>query len=193
MNSGRRIVSRAWSASGMLGLSPRVTTDVRSLAAAGRLCTLSLAILGGLAACQAPHHHGLPPSAPYYYYPPPPPPPPPPRPNPVMRSFTVYFDYNKANLTAEAQRVVQQAVSAAKMLGTVRVMVTGHTDSVGSAGLNQRLSQRRADAVKMEMVRNGLRADDIVAVGRGFMEESVPTGRGVREPQNRRVIIDLRS
>jgi len=87
--------------------------------------------------------------------------------------------------------VVQQAVQTARATGMVRIVVTGHTDTVGSLAYNQRLSERRADAVKAEMVREGLNANDITTVGRNFSEPLVPTGPGVREPQNRRAVIDL--
>ena len=73
----------------------------------------------------------------------------------------------------------------------VRVVVTGHTDTVGSVRYNQALSERRANAVKNEMVREGLNANDIMTVGRNFADPLVATGRGVREPQNRRAVIDL--
>ena len=73
----------------------------------------------------------------------------------------------------------------------VRIVVTGHTDTVGSMAYNQRLSERRADAVKTEMVREGLSATDISTIGRNFSEPLVATGPGVREPQNRRAVIDL--
>ena len=46
--------------------------------------------------------------------------------------------------------------------------MTGHTDTVGSMAYNQRLSERRADAVKTEMVREGLNANDVTTVGRNF-------------------------
>jgi hypothetical protein len=65
----------------------------------------------------------------------------------------------------------------------VRIVVTGHTDTVGSLAYNQRLSERRADAVKTEIIREGLNAADITTVGRNFAEPLVPTGPGVREPQ----------
>jgi OOP family OmpA-OmpF porin len=103
----------------------------------------------------------------------------------------VFFDFNKANLTAEAAQVVQQAVTTALSDGRVRVVITGHTDTVGSARYNQALSERRATAVKNEMIREGLNANDIMTVGKGFSEPLVPTGPGVREPQNRRAVIDL--
>ena len=73
----------------------------------------------------------------------------------------------------------------------VRIMVTGHTDTVGSRAYNQALSERRAQAVKDEMVREGLAAGDIMTAGRNFADPLVNTGPGVREPQNRRAVIDL--
>jgi outer membrane protein OmpA-like peptidoglycan-associated protein len=108
-----------------------------------------------------------------------------------VRTFIVFFDFDKSNLTAEAQQVVGQAVNTAKTSGMVRVVVTGHTDTVGSRAYNQRLSERRANAVKAEMVREGLNAGDIMTVGKNFSDPLVPTGPGVREPQNRRAVIDL--
>ena len=67
----------------------------------------------------------------------------------------------------------------------------GHTDTVGSRAYNQALSERRAQSVKDEMVRRGLGANDIMTVGRNFADPLVQTGPGVREPQNRRAVIDL--
>jgi OmpA-OmpF porin, OOP family len=122
--------------------------------------------------------------------PPAPPPPPPPAPPPV-KTFIVFFDFNKSDLTAEAQSVVQQAVKTAKETGAVRILVTGHTDTVGSDSYNQGLSVRRADTVKGEMVREGMDGSTISIEGKSFHDPLVPTGPGVREPQNRRAVIDL--
>ena len=83
--------------------------------------------------------------------PPPPPPPTPPPPPPPTKTFIVFFDFNKSNLTSEAQAVVQEAVKVAKDNGFVRVLITGHTDTVGSDSYNQALSVRRAQSVKDEM------------------------------------------
>ncbi len=103
----------------------------------------------------------------------------------------VFFDFDKSNLTAEAQSVVTQAVKTAKENGFVKVMVTGHTDTVGSDRYNQALSERRANAVKDEMVRQGMDPNGIAVTGKSFHDPLVPTGPGVREPQNRRAVIDL--
>jgi outer membrane protein OmpA-like peptidoglycan-associated protein len=108
-----------------------------------------------------------------------------------VRTFIVFFDFDQSNLTAEAQQVVAEAVRTAMSSGMVRVVVTGHTDTVGSQAYNQGLSERRATSVENEMVRLGLNANDIQTVGRSFTDPLVPTGPGVREPQNRRAVIDL--
>jgi outer membrane protein OmpA-like peptidoglycan-associated protein len=123
--------------------------------------------------------------------PPPAPPPPPPPPPPAVKTFIVFFDFNKANLSAEAESVVTEAVRTAKANGFVRVMITGHTDTVGSDSYNQALSERRAEAVKDDMVRQGMDGGQIAVAGKSFHDPLVPTGPGVREPQNRRAVIDL--
>ena len=128
--------------------------------------------------------------------PPPPPPPAPPPPPPVAMApppqhFAVFFDFNRATLTDEAREVVRNAVNVAQQTGMVRIKITGHTDTVGSEGYNQRLSVRRAESVKAEMVADGLSPTQIAVEGRGFHDPLVSTGPGVREPQNRRAVIDL--
>lgn len=123
--------------------------------------------------------------------PPPSPPPPPPPPPPPAKTFVVFFDFDKSDLTSEAQQIVSQAVEAAKTSGAVRVVITGHTDTVGSSNYNQSLSERRASAVKTQMIAGGLAESEISTLGKGFTDPLVPTGPGVREPQNRRAVIDL--
>ncbi len=130
--------------------------------------------------------------------PPPPPPafvpaPPPPPPAPVVsaREFMVFFDFDRSTLSPEAREIVAKAVDAARTTGSVHIIVTGHTDTVGSRSYNQRLSERRARAVKAEMIRDGFDGTMIATLGRNFSDPLVPTGPGVREPQNRRAVIDL--
>jgi outer membrane protein OmpA-like peptidoglycan-associated protein len=103
----------------------------------------------------------------------------------------VFFDFDRSDITPEASSVIGEAVNTARSAGSVRVLVTGHTDTVGSASYNQALSERRASAVKAEMVSRGLPESEIATVGRGFSDPLVNTGPGVREPQNRRAVIDL--
>jgi outer membrane protein OmpA-like peptidoglycan-associated protein len=71
----------------------------------------------------------------------------------------------------------------------VQIQVTGYTDLTGSAGYNQRLSERRANAVANALAGMGVARNDMVVTGRGMNDPRVPTPLGVREPQNRRVEI----
>ncbi len=73
----------------------------------------------------------------------------------------------------------------------VITIVTGHTDTTGSAAYNQSLSERRASAVKTQLVAYGLSEQNIMTIGKGFTEPLIATGPDVREPQNRRAVIDL--
>jgi outer membrane protein OmpA-like peptidoglycan-associated protein len=94
----------------------------------------------------------------------------------VAKTYIVFFDFNKSNLSAEAQAVVAEAAEAYKATGSVKVDVIGHTDTVGSASYNQSLSERRAASVAAELVRLGVPSDAITTSGRGFSDPMVPTG-----------------
>mgnify|MGYP003394809966 CR=1 FL=1 len=72
------------------------------------------------------------------------------------RQFIVFFGFNKYNLTNEANRVIAEAVVAAKETGSASFLITGHTDTVGSNVYNDRLSMRRSNVVQAEMVRQGI-------------------------------------
>ena len=83
-----------------------------------------------------------------------------------------------------------RTVAAAAMQGQAqRVNVTGHTDTSGSPAYNQRLSVRRAEAVRRELVRLGIPNQYITAIGVGERQLLVQTPDGVREPSNRRAEI----
>ncbi|MBI1182282.1 MAG: OmpA family protein [Alphaproteobacteria bacterium] len=116
----------------------------------------------------------------------PPPPPPqaeqPTRPEP----FLVFFDFDKSDITPDSARIISEAAQRAKETGAVAIQVIGHTDRAGSVSYNQKLSMRRANAVKAELAKNGIDASTITVEGRGESDPLVPTADGVREPQNRR-------
>jgi OOP family OmpA-OmpF porin len=121
--------------------------------------------------------------------PPPPPAPPAPPPPPVHQVYLVFFDWDKYNITSEGMQIIQLAANQYKAGGSVRLQVTGFTDLSGPAGYNQRLSERRANAVATALERLGVARGDMVVTGRGMNDPRVPTPLGVREPQNRRVEI----
>ena len=109
----------------------------------------------------------------------------------AARTFLVFFDWSKADLTDRARQIIGEAASA-RGQGVTRIEVNGFTDRSGPADYNMQLSIRRANAVAAELVRRGVPRNEIVT--RGFGEENnlVPTADGVREPQNRRVEIILK-
>jgi OmpA-OmpF porin, OOP family len=126
---------------------------------------------------------GAPPPAP------PPPAPPAPPPPPAQQVYLVFFDWDKYNITPEGTQILEAAAAHWKAGGAVQIQVTGYTDLSGSAGYNQRLSERRANAVASALAGMGVAPNDMVVSGRGMNNPRVPTPLGVREPQNRRVEI----
>ena len=112
-----------------------------------------------------------------------------PIPAPMARTFLVFFDFDKYNLTSDARKVVQAAAQSYKSTGVAHIDVTGYTDLAGSVAYNLKLSQRRANAVAEYLAQQGVPRNAMAIVGRGKSNPRVPTPDGVREPQNRRVEI----
>ncbi len=126
--------------------------------------------------------------------------PPPPAPTPVpvaapapvpAKTYLVFFDWDKYSLTPRALDVVSQAASDSKSQSTTTIQVSGYTDTSGTPVYNMGLSQRRATAVANQLVADGVPASEIETHAFGETHLLIPTGPGVREPQNRRVEIDL--
>lgn len=111
------------------------------------------------------------------------------RPATPDQSFLVFFDFDRSNLTTEAMAVVRRAAESVRRGGVSRITVTGHADRSGSDAYNMGLSQRRANAVRDALVREGVPANQISTTARGESQPLVPTPDGVREPQNRRAEI----
>jgi len=105
--------------------------------------------------------------------------------------YLVLFDFDKSNINADGQTVIDKVVEDAKKMGTVNISATGHADRSGSESYNMALSLRRADAVRAALIAGGVSADAITVAGRGESEPAVPTPDGVKEPANRRVEIIL--
>jgi len=106
-------------------------------------------------------------------------------------TFRIFFGFDEASLTSEARQVIAQAADEWRRSGAALVSVVGHTDTVGSEAYNLELSERRAESVAQELIRQGVPAAEITTIGRGESDLLVPTGDGVAEPQNRRVEIEI--
>ena len=117
-------------------------------------------------------------------------PPPVVAPAPAMpRSYLVFFDFNKSDLTPQAVSIVNQAAANAGPAKVTQLTVTGHTDTVGSDAYNMRLSRRRAESVAAQLEKDGIASSEIAIVAKGKRDLLIPTADGVKEPQNRRVQI----
>ncbi|HET6955471.1 MAG TPA: OmpA family protein, partial [Vicinamibacterales bacterium] len=105
--------------------------------------------------------------------PPPAPPPPPPAPAPQVQKITLdvtaLFDFDKAVLKPEGKAAIDaQIVAKLKDIQRLEIiLVTGHTDRIGSDAYNQKLSERRADAVRDYLVSKGVARDKIETIGMG--------------------------
>ncbi len=138
--------------------------------------------------------------------PPPPKPAPPPPPPPQVQKITldskVLFDFDKAVLKPEgAAAIDSQVVSKLSQVQKLEVvLVSGHTDPLGSDAYNQKLSERRADAVRDYLVSKGVPKDKIETLGLG---EKQPVPGLVCEQKNlkekiaclqpdRRVVIEVK-
>jgi outer membrane protein OmpA-like peptidoglycan-associated protein len=107
-------------------------------------------------------------------------------------SFMVFFEWDKADLSAQSLETIQRAAAAYRTKGGAQIKASGHTDRSGPEIYNMALSLRRANAVKDALVRAGVKETDISVVGVGENEPLVKTADGVREAQNRRVEIVIR-
>jgi iron complex outermembrane receptor protein len=116
-------------------------------------------------------------------------PPPVVAPAPAPKSYLVFFDFNKSDLTPQALSIVDTAAANAGPAKVTKLEVTGHTDTVGSDAYNMRLSRRRAESVAAELEAKGISSSEIEIVAKGKRDLLVPTADGVKEPQNRRVQI----
>jgi len=77
------------------------------------------------------------------------------------------FDFNKATIKPEGKKRLDEALARFKGMKLEKVAITGHTDRLGSAKYNEKLSQKRADAVKDYLVAHGVDKAKITAVGKG--------------------------
>lgn len=108
------------------------------------------------------------------------------------RTYLVFFDWDKADLTPRARQIIADAAQASTRVATTKIEVGGHADRTGTAQYNQALSMRRAQAVAAELVRLGVARNAIDITAFGDTRPLVATAANTREPQNRRVEIVLK-
>lgn len=104
----------------------------------------------------------------------------------------IFFDIGKANLRAESNAELDRLLKLMNDVPSLKIEISGHTDNTGSATLNQKLSQERADAVVRYLVGKGISASRMTAKGYG---DSLPVASNASEDgrqQNRRTEFEIK-
>ncbi len=106
-------------------------------------------------------------------------------------SADAFFDFDKAVLRPDARAALEQTLARLKASGYEgNIHITGHTCNIGTAAYNQKLSERRAAAVRQFLIDGGMPADRLLAEGMGLTNPRYPNDREGR-PKNRRVDIEF--
>ena len=117
--------------------------------------------------------------------------PPAPAPEPVMEKVTynadAFFDFDKAVLKPEGRAKLDELVTYIQGIDLEVIVATGHTDSIGSDRYNQRLSVRRAEAVKAYLVSKGIEKGRVYTEGKGERQPVASNKTAAGRAQNRRV------
>jgi len=109
----------------------------------------------------------------------------------ILRNL--YFKYNSARLLKESDYEMKRLLNLMKKNPAMKIEVSGHTDNIGSLKFNKELSLKRAQAVKVYMIKNGLKGDRVTAVGYGFEKPIVKKGSKKQMAKNRRVEVKILS
>jgi outer membrane protein OmpA-like peptidoglycan-associated protein len=107
------------------------------------------------------------------------------------KTYLVFFDWDKSDLTPRATQIISEAAQSSHTANVTTLSVSGYTDTSGTPTYNQGLSERRAQAVAAQLVTDGVPQSEIEIHAYGETHLLVATGPNVREPQNRRVEIVL--
>jgi outer membrane protein OmpA-like peptidoglycan-associated protein len=105
--------------------------------------------------------------------------------------INVFFEFDRARLTREAQQIVVQIANQVKSRNLSATLI-GKADLTGSDSYDLALGRRRADAVAQELARLGVPRGRIAIESRGKRQPPVKTADGVREPRNRVVEVTLK-
>ena len=99
----------------------------------------------------------------------------------------IQFDTNKATIKAVSFPILDAVDDVLAANPKITLEVQGHTDNVGAAAYNQKLSQQRADSVKAYLVKKGIPDARLVSKGYGMAQPLVPNNSAANKALNRRV------
>jgi OmpA-OmpF porin, OOP family len=118
-----------------------------------------------------------------------------PAPKPMAEKVTMAaetnFDFDKAVLKPEGKARLDDLVGKLKAVNLEVIIAIGHTDSIGTKAYNQKLSVRRANAVKAYLVSKGIEANRIYTEGKGETQPIADNRTKEGRAKNRRVEIEV--
>jgi OOP family OmpA-OmpF porin len=104
------------------------------------------------------------------------------------QELLVNFDYNRSEVKPQYDNEIEDFAEFMEVYGNTNVVIEGHTDSRGSDAYNQALSERRANAVRDELVNeNGIAAERVSTVGYGESRPVSSNDTDAGRAQNRRI------
>ena len=112
-------------------------------------------------------------------------------PQPVPKSLMVFFDWGKVDIRNDDVATLDQVAAAYRMNPSSHLQLDGHSDRSGSSWTNRAGALRRAESVRAELEKRGIPGNAIRITSFGEERPLVPTEDGVREVQNRRVVISI--
>jgi outer membrane protein OmpA-like peptidoglycan-associated protein len=101
----------------------------------------------------------------------------------------VFFDWGKPDIRKDDQAVLDQVAVTHRARPSAHLRLAGHSDRSGSAAANRAAALKRAQIVRSELERRGIPRNAMTIASFGEDQPLVPTEDGVREVQNRRVVI----
>ena len=120
-----------------------------------------------------------------------PPPPPPPVSEKVTFAADAFFDTGKSVLKPDAQAKLADLVDKTKGVNLEVIIAVGHTDTVGSAAYNQKLSIARAESVKKFLTGKGIETNRVYTEGKGFSQPVADNKTAEGRAKNRRVEVEV--
>lgn len=109
----------------------------------------------------------------------------------VTYAADAFFDFDKSVLKPEARAKLDDLVSKTGGINLEVIIAVGHTDSVGTDAYNQRLSVRRAEAVKAYLVTKGVEKNRVYTEGKGEKQPVADNKTADGRAKNRRVEIEV--
>ena len=109
----------------------------------------------------------------------------------VTYAADTFFDFNKSVLKADGKAKLDDLAGKVKAINLEVIIAVGHTDSAGSDAYNQKLSVKRADAVKAYLITKGIEKNRVYTEGKGEKQPVADNKTDAGRSKNRRVEIEV--